>query len=89
MAKILEANYGVKPILYTSHDYYKNYFSNKSFKDFKFWIARYDFHHKVENEKSWLIWQHSEKGRVKGIKGKVDYNVFKGSLNQLNRLCVN
>lgn len=89
MSKTLESNYGVKPILYTSHDYYTNYFNTKAFKDFKFWIARYDFHNKVEHEKSWLFWQHSEKGRVKGIKGMVDYNVFKGTINQLNRLCIN
>lgn len=88
MAKALQSEYGVKPIIYTSHDYFNNYFDTKEFKGYKFWIARYDFHQKVENESSWYFWQHSEKGRVSGIRGKVDYNVFRGSLRELSRLCV-
>lgn len=89
MCKALEAEYGVKPIIYTSHNFFENYFSTKEFKDYKFWIARYDFHEKVEKSNSWIFWQHSEKGRVNGIRGKVDYNVFKGTVRDLNKLCVN
>lgn len=89
MAQALEKEYGVKPIIYTSHSFYSDYFSTKEFQGYKFWIARYDFHEKVEKSKTWFFWQHSEKGRVAGIKGLVDYNVFKGSLRELNKLCIN
>jgi lysozyme len=35
----------------------------------------------------WHFWQHAESARVKGIKGTVDFNVFKGTYIELLELC--
>jgi lysozyme len=35
----------------------------------------------------WHFWQHSDRGRVNGIRGTVDFNVFKGELDDLKELC--
>ena len=36
--------------------------------------------------KDWLFWQYSSRGRVSGIKGRVDLNVFRGSQSELEKL---
>ncbi len=40
------------------------------------------------NGRPWLFWQFSNRGKVPGIQGRVDLNVFKGSPAELRRLFV-
>lgn len=79
-AKKLEAHYGVKPIIYTYHDFYKLNFDD-TFKDYTLWIAHYNVH--KPNNQQWNFWQHSDKGRVSGINHPVDFNVFNRSLEEM------
>lgn len=39
-------------------------------------------------EKSWVFWQHSEKGRVDGISAPVDFNVFYGDSSDFNNFLI-
>lgn len=73
----IENHYGVKPVIYTNIDFYQRYFQ-AGFEDYPLWIAHYLQPQKPRIEKSWLFWQHSEKGRVNGIRTMVDFNVFNG-----------
>lgn len=73
----VEKNYGVKPIIYTNIDFYQKYFST-GFEDYPLWIAHYLQPDKPRIESKWVFWQHSETGRVNGIKSPVDFNVFYG-----------
>lgn len=73
----VEAYYGVKPIIYTNIDFYQRYFQT-GFEEYPLWIAHYLQPDKPRIEKNWIFWQHSEKGRVDGIKAPVDFNVFYG-----------
>ncbi len=83
--EIIEQHYGVKPILYT-YTYFYNTYLVDDFNDYKLWIANYsNFKTPISNEK-WCFWQYSEKGRVSGIKGPVDLDVFKGSHEDLKLL---
>ncbi len=86
----LEKHYGVKPIIYTNRDFYKNHFAEQpDFKRFVFWIAHYDvadLH--LPDESRWHFWQHSDRGTVNGINEPVDFNVFYGDSATLRRLCV-
>lgn len=85
--KKLEKHYKVKPIIYTNHSFYSNYLKG-SFDDYQLWISYYvdekEFLKSCQHE--WIFWQHSEKGKVDGISGNVDFNVFKGSLQELEKL---
>jgi lysozyme len=83
----LEKHYKVKPIIYTNINFYNTYLKG-SFEEYPLWIAGYFDHDRFYNEFNtpWVIWQHSEKGKVDGIKGNVDFNVFKGSLEKLRRM---
>lgn len=86
---LLEKRYSVKPIIYTNINFYNTYLIG-NFDDYPLWIAGYFDHDRFYNEFNtpWILWQHSEKGKVDGIRGNVDFNVFKGSLEKLTSMCV-
>ncbi|MEP6928015.1 MAG: GH25 family lysozyme [Ginsengibacter sp.] len=73
----IEKQYGIKPVIYTNIDFYKNYLQ-KDFEDYPIWIAHYLQPEKPRIERKWSFWQHNESGRVNGIKTPVDFNVFSG-----------
>jgi len=84
---LAEKHYGVTPILYTNWHFYKTYLRGKEFKKYPLWIAHYvtpDINEKISD---WEFWQHNENARVNGIRGGVDFNVYKGSYNDLLQLC--
>jgi lysozyme len=82
----IESHYGVKPIIYTGERFYKD-FLFKDFKEYKFWIANYNFF--VEGIKDdWLFWQFTEKGTVPGIRGNVDMNIYNGTPKMLQYLTI-
>ncbi|MBD1429312.1 MULTISPECIES: glycoside hydrolase family 25 protein [Sphingobacterium] len=82
----VEAHYKVKPIVYSGDSYFTD-FLEKEFKDYKLWIANYNFW--VESPKAhWDIWQFSEKGSVKGIKGFVDLNMYHLDVEDLEKLSI-
>jgi lysozyme len=73
----VEDHYGVKPVIYTNVDFYQKYFQT-GFEEYPLWIAHYLQPDKPRIENKWMFWQHSEIGRVDGIKAPVDFNVFYG-----------
>ncbi len=84
---LVERHYGMKPILYTNWGFYKHYLTDKEFKKYPLWIAHYktpDINYVVNK---WNFWQHSDRGRVNGIRGGVDFNVFNGDIEDLKLLC--
>lgn len=72
-----EQYYGVKPIIYTNVDFYKQYL-DKQFDDYPLWVAHYLRQDTPRIKREWIFWQHSEGGRVNGVSYKVDFNVFNG-----------
>ncbi len=75
--EIVGAHYGVRPVIYTNIDFYKNYLE-QDFSEYPVWIAHYLQPQKPRLERKWVFWQHSETGRVNGIIPPVDFNVFSG-----------
>jgi lysozyme len=87
---VVEAHYKVKPILYTNYDYYRQYLEGH-FDDYPLWIAHYQvprLHIAPGPGKKLKFWQHTDRGDVGGIQGRVDCNVFYGSLAELRELCL-
>lgn len=82
----VESNYHVKPIIYTNIDFYNKYLRT-SFGDYPIWIAHYLQPDKPRIDQ-WLFWQHSEKGRVDGIKVTVDFNVFCGDSSEFKNILI-
>ena len=83
----IENHYGVKPVIYTNIDFYQRYFQT-GFEEYHLWIAHYLQPEKPRIEKNWAFWQHSEKGRVNGIKAPVDFNVFYGDSADFNNFLI-
>ncbi len=87
---LLEAHYGIRPILYTNRDFYKRYFADQpEFKPYILWIAHYHVDElTLPGDDQWHFWQHSDQGHVNGINEKVDFNVFYGDSAELRRICL-
>lgn len=81
----VEAHYGVKPILYTSYRFKTSYLDDPFFNAYPYWIAHY-YVDSVQYEGKWHFWQHTDAGRVPGIRGLVDLNVFNGTIDELRKL---
>lgn len=84
--KIIENHYQLKPIIYTNIDFYNKYLINNGFESYPLWIAHY-YEKKVSLSQRWHFWQHNDKGKVNGITGDVDFNVFNGNIEELRSLC--
>jgi lysozyme len=72
----IENKTGMRPIIYTSLNFYETKFQNH-FKNYKFWIAAYSRKPPCINDDRIIHWQFSETGRIPGTKEKVDLNVSK------------
>lgn len=81
----VENFYHIQPIIYTNIDFY-NKFLKENFDEYPIWIAHYLQPDKPRIDHPWVFWQHSEKGRVNGIKTPVDFNVFYGDSTQFQNL---
>lgn len=85
--KIIESHYGVRPILYTNIDFYKKHLAG-ALDRYPLWIAHYLHPDKPRIRREWVFWQHSERGRVSGIRTRVDFNVFNGDSIEFSRLLI-
>jgi lysozyme len=82
MIKILlaamEVHTGKKPIVYTDRVFHTQVLQGR-FKTHHFWLRSVAAKpYEIYPERSWLFWQFTTTGRVRGIAGNVDRNVFIG-----------
>ena len=72
LLQLMEKEYGVKPMIYTSEKVYHEHFSGKKYLAYHIFIANY----KGTPTTRYTLWQHSMTGRISGIKGDVDLSKF-------------
>jgi len=84
---ILEKQYHCKPIIYTFASFYRDFLGNE-FNEYPLWVAHYFKSNSPTINRPWQFWQHTDRGRVDGIKSKVDLNVFSGTAADLNQLLI-
>ena len=84
---IVEDKYHAKPIIYTYYKFKEQYLSAPVFDDYPYWIAHY-YVDKVQYKGKWKFWQHTDVGKLPGIKGYVDFNIYNGSYYELKQLCI-
>lgn len=84
---IVEDKYHAKPIIYTYYKFKEQYLSAPVFDDYPYWIAHY-YVDKVQYKGQWKFWQHTDVGKLPGIKGYVDFNIYNGSYYELKQLCI-
>lgn len=85
--RTVEKRYGVKPILYTYYKFRTQYLNTPEFDEYPYWIAHY-YVQKVAFEGKWKFWQHTDCGKVSGITGYVDLNIYAGSMYDLRKLTI-
>lgn len=86
----VEQRYGVKPIIYTNYNFYRDYLYG-FFEGYPLWLAHYGVDQLKLNaydRPQVKFWQHTDRGAVPGIEGRVDCNVFYGSAAELRELCL-
>lgn len=85
--RMVEQYYGVKPIIYTYYKFKMRYLSDPAFDSYPYWIAHY-YVEKVEYQGEWKFWQHTDVGKLPGIKGYVDFNIYNGSYYDLRQMTI-
>jgi lysozyme len=83
----VENQTGQVPIIYTSAKFYQHFLSDKFYK-YPIWIAHYTDSERPDVAGDWHFWQHSESGKVNGISGKVDFNVFNGDSAAFSKMLI-
>ena len=83
----VERHYGVPPIIYTNYKFKRDYLNTADFDKYPYWIAHY-YVRSLSYKGPWKFWQHTDCGRLDGIKEKVDLNIYNGSMYDLRRLCL-
>ena len=76
----LEKTYRVKPIIYTTMEFYQEYIEGE-FLENDIWIRNILTKPKLEN-RDWKFWQYTGRGKLEGYNGEekyIDLNVFNGS----------
>lgn len=85
--RIVEKHYGVTPMLYASYKFRQSYLQTTELDPYLFWIAHYNVD-SLSYKGPWHFWQHTQYGRVDGIKGNVDVNVYNGTYEDLLSLTI-
>ena len=81
----MERYFGKRPVIYTSVDFYEAILSGGAFADYPMWVRSTKHHPSVRyGDRKWVFWQYQADGRIPGIDGKVDRNVFHGTEDQWN-----
>lgn len=76
----LEKTYRVKPIIYTTMEFYQEYIEGE-FLEYDIWIRNILTKPDLEN-RDWKFWQYTGRGKLEGYNGEekyIDLNVFNGS----------
>ncbi|MGM0626049.1 MAG: glycoside hydrolase family 25 protein [Bacteroidota bacterium] len=86
--EIVEAHYGVQPIIYTYYKFYLGHLAeDERFEKYVFWLARYGQQEKlVAPGVDWAFWQFTQTGILPGVAGDVDLNVFRYDIASLEAL---
>jgi len=78
----MEAHTGKRPIIYTDINFHRDVLAGE-LHDYPYWLRSVaaEPHERYERD-HWTFWQWTATGRVPGIRGDVDRNVFYGTENQ-------
>ncbi|HEY8383673.1 MAG TPA: GH25 family lysozyme [Microvirga sp.] len=78
----MEAHTGKRPIIYTDINFHRDVLEG-AFNDYPYWLRSTAAEPEQRyNNRRWTFWQFTTTGRVPGVNGDVDRNVFYGTENQ-------
>jgi lysozyme len=90
--QIVKTELDCVPILYTGSAFWRKTLKNsQDFAEFPLWIAHYTIGPNPLMPSAWpkwTFWQFSQQGKVAGINGNVDLDVFNGNAVDLEAFCI-
>lgn len=87
---LLEAHYGLKPILYVTTTSYGLYIQG-GYDEHLIWARSMVGQPQLDDGRAWDFWQYSNRGRLDGYDGDerfIDLNVYNGSRQELEGHCL-
>lgn len=86
---LVELEYSIRPIIYTHYKFYNKFIAGE-FDKYPIWIAKYGSGEapRLGGSAKWTFWQYGNRGKLNGIDGYVDLDVFNGSIDELNKICL-
>jgi lysozyme len=78
-----------RPMIYSYHYFWKHAMHHtRAFRHYKLWGASYGHRPTTFGRawNHWTFWQYTSHGRVRGIRGHTDVNLFHGSLHRLRHM---
>ncbi|RPI78114.1 MAG: hypothetical protein EHM45_06590 [Desulfobacteraceae bacterium] len=81
---VIESHYQRKPLLYVTYEFYDFYLKNQSLP-YAIWIRDIFWTPRLPDGKPWTFWQYNHRGRINGIDGFVDLNVFNGTAEEFGK----
>ena len=84
---LVEMEYSIRPIIYTHYKFYNKFIAGE-FDKYPIWIAKYGGEAPRLGSVQWTFWQYGNRGILRGVEGHVDFNVFKGSHEELEKICL-
>jgi lysozyme len=70
------AHYGTRPVIYTTHDFFRDYLRGSDYASYPLWISSIAGKPRRDVAPDWHIWQFAHNMRVPGIAGPVDANIM-------------
>ena len=90
MLALLEEEYGVKPMVYTTYTFYYKYLDGE-IDGYPLWIRNVYFSPNLDMRGEWTFWQYTDQAVLEGYSGAeehIDMNVFYGSLDELDEYVI-
>ena len=81
----VETHYQIPVIIYTGNQLFSHYRLSR-FNRRIFWLRNYETAPKATV--NWKFWQYTNKAKIRGIKTRVDINIFKGSFFELQKMTI-
>jgi lysozyme len=87
--RAMQARTGKRPVIYTDVTFYRDVLAGGAFADYPFWLrSTASEPQKLYPGRPFVYWQFTATGRVPGIDGDVDRNVFNGTADDWSRWLV-
>ncbi len=90
MLELLEEEYGVKPMIYTTYSFYYKFLKGEM-EEYPLWIRNVYFSPNLDMYNRWSFWQYTDQAILDGYEGgeeHIDRNVFLGTLEELQELVI-
>ena len=82
---IIERKYGSRPLIYTTNQSYRDFISG-GLPGYGIWIRDIYRTPHLSDGREWSFWQYTNRGRLWGIDGFVDLNVYNGTPEEFKAL---